>query len=246
MRILVSNDDGVYSPGIAALARAATKFGDVRVVAPDVEQSSAGHAITATRPVRYRSTAIFEGIEAYRVDGTPADCVALGVFNWEQVDVVLSGINLGSNLGNATWHSGTLAAAKQAALLGIRGIALSAPVTDESADFSRLEPWVDRALEIVLDEACPKLVNVNFPRDPHGLRWTALAVDQYDGKVVPGEDPMGRQHYWFTVSPLERHAEGTDLWAVEQGLVSLTPLRLDLTDYAELARIDERPAEQSG
>jgi 5'-nucleotidase len=245
MRILVSNDDGVYSPGIAALANAARKFGDVRVVAPDVEQSSAGHSITATRPVRYRSTAIFDGIEAYRVNGTPADCVALGMFHWENVDVVLSGINLGPNLGNATWHSGTLAAAKQAVLLGIRGVALSTPVKDESEDFSTLEPWIERALEVVLDEACPKLVNVNFPPEPRGLRWTALAVDQYDGKVVPGEDPMGRQHYWFTVVPLERHAEGTDLWAMEQGFVSLTPLRLDLTDYAELSRIEKEPGAAS-
>jgi 5'-nucleotidase len=246
MRILVSNDDGVYSPGIAALAQAATKFGDVRVVAPDVEQSSAGHAITASRPVRYRSTAIFDGIEAYRVNGTPADCVALGVFHWEDVDVVLSGINLGPNLGNATWHSGTLAAAKQAVLLGIRGVALSAPVNDETADFTRLEPWIERALQLVLDESCPSLVNVNFPLEPRGMRWTSLAVDQYDGKIVPGEDPMGRQHYWFTVVPLERQREGTDLWAVQQGLVSLTPLRLDLTDHAELARIDEPTAEEVG
>jgi 5'-nucleotidase len=242
MRILVSNDDGVYSPGIAALARAAQAFGEVRVVAPDVEQSSAGHAITATRPLRYRPTAIFEEIEAYRVDGTPADCVALGVFMWEKVDVVLSGINLGPNLGNATWHSGTLAAAKQAALLGIRGIALSTPVADEQADFSTIAPWVDRALEVVLDGSCPKLVNINFPREPRGMRWTSQAVDHYDGKVVPDEDPMGRQHYWFTVVPLERHREGTDLWAVEQGFVSLTPLRLDLTHYDELARVRESHA----
>lgn len=239
MRILVSNDDGVYSPGIAALAHAAAKFGDVRVVAPDVEQSSAGHAITATRPVRYRPTKIFDGIEAYRVNGTPADCVALGVFNWEDVDIVLSGINLGPNLGNATWHSGTLAAAKQAALLGIRGVALSAPVSDEEADFSKLEPWIHQALELVLDDGCPQLVNVNFPREPRGMRWTAQAVDQYDGRIVPGEDPMGRRHYWFTVVPLERHREGTDLWAVEHGYVSLTPLRLDLTNYDELARVGE-------
>jgi 5'-nucleotidase len=239
MRILVSNDDGVYSPGIAALAHAAAKFGDVRVVAPDVEQSSAGHAITATRPVRYRPTKIFDGIEAYRVNGTPADCVALGVFNWEDVDIVLSGINLGPNLGNATWHSGTLAAAKQAALLGIRGVALSAPVSDEEADFSTLEPWIHQTLELLLDDGCPQLVNVNFPPEPRGMRWTAQAVDQYNGRIVPGEDPMGRRHYWFTVAPLERHREGTDLWAVEHGYVSLTPLRLDLTNYDELARVGE-------
>jgi 5'-nucleotidase len=237
MRILVSNDDGIYSPGIAALARVARKFGDVRVVAPDVEQSSAGHAITASRPVRYRRTQIFEDIEAYRVNGTPADCVALGTYHWDRVDVVLSGINLGPNLGNATWHSGTLAAAKQAVLLGIRGIALSAPVNDETTEFSVLDPWVERALELLLPHEEPRLVNVNFPRDPKGLRWTAQAVDQYNGKIVPGTDPMGREHFWFTVVPLERHREGTDLWAFEQGFVSLTPLRLDLTHHEQLARV---------
>jgi 5'-nucleotidase len=238
LRILVSNDDGVYSPGIAALAHAARKFGEVRVVAPDVEQSSAGHAVTHTRPVRSRRTAIFDGIEAYRVNGTPADCVALGVFTWERVDVVLSGINMGPNLGNAAWHSGTLAAAKQATLLGIRGIALSARVRDEQEDFSTLEPWIERVLDVVLGEGCPRLINVNFPpEEPRGMRWTAQAVDHYDGRVVPGEDPMGRKHFWFTVVPLERHKEGTDLWAVENGYVSLTPLRLDLTDQRALGEM---------
>jgi 5'/3'-nucleotidase len=242
VRILVSNDDGVYSPGIAALARAAQRFGEVRVVAPDVEQSSAGHAITSSRPLRYRRTAILDDIEAYRVNGTPADCVALGLFMWEGVDVVLSGINLGPNLGNATWHSGTLAAAKQAVLLGVRGIALSTPVDDDQQDFSTIAPWVDRVLEVVLDEGCPRLVNVNFPREPRGMRWTAQAVDRYDGTVVPDEDPMGRTHYWFTVVPLEKHREDTDLWAVERGYVSLTPLRLDLTHIAELERMRDRHA----
>ena len=239
MRILIANDDGIYSPGIAALAQTARKFGDVRVVAPDVEQSSAGHAITASRPLRYRPTRIFEGIEAFRVNGTPADCVALGTYHWGDVDVVLSGVNLGPNLGNATWHSGTLAAAKQAVLLGMRGIAFSAPITDETTDFSLLEPWIARALERLLQDDCPKLVNVNFPREPQGMRWTSQAVDQYDGKVVPDTDPMGREHFWFTVVPLERHREGTDLWAVEQSLVSMTPLRLDLTDYKELKRVED-------
>lgn len=237
IRILVSNDDGVYSPGIAALARVAQKFGDVRVVAPDVEQSSAGHAITASRPVRYRRTRILEGIEAYRVNGTPADCVALGAYHWDHVDVVLSGINLGPNLGNATWHSGTLAAAKQAVLLGIRGIALSAPVNDETSDFSVLEPWVERALEVLLTHDRPLLVNVNFPLEPRGLRWTAQAVDHYDGKIVADTDPMGREHYWFTVVPIEQRREGTDLWAFEEGYVSLTPLRLDLTHHEELTDV---------
>lgn len=240
MRILIVNDDGVYSPGIAALARVAQTIGEVRVVAPDVEQSSASHAITTTRPVRARPTRLLEGIEVFRVNGTPADCVALGAFLWDGADVVLSGVNLGPNLGNATWHSGTLAAAKQATLLGIRGIALSAPVHDDEPDFEFLEPWIKRVLETLLDENCPRLVNVNFPSEPRGIRWTAQAVDQYDGRVVPGTDPMGREHYWFTVAPLERHTPGTDLWAVENGYISLTPLRLDLTDHDELERVAAR------
>jgi 5'-nucleotidase len=244
MRILVSNDDGVYSPGIAALARAATKFGDVRVVAPDVEQSSAGHAITASRPVRYRSTAIFDGIEAYRVNGTPADCVALGVFHWEDVDVVLSGINLGLNLGNATWHSGTLAGARQASLLGLRGIALSAPATDrEQPSFELLKPWAASVLGMLFDVADLPLVNVNFPaKPPRGLLWTCQSLRHYDGKVVPAKDPMGRQIYWYTVVPVESTEETSDRWAFDHGYVSITPLRLDLTDHEALERVRQLEA----
>jgi 5'-nucleotidase len=238
MRILVVNDDGVYSPGIAALARAARVFGDVRVVAPDVEQSSAGHAITASRPVRYKRTQLGDDIEAYRVNGTPADCVALGAYHWGHVDVVLSGINLGPNLGNAIWHSGTLAAAKQGVLLGMRGVALSTAAGDDAEDLSAIEPWVEDTLRLLLErDDTPALVNANFPPEPHDMRWTAQAVSQYDGQIVPATDPMGRDVYWFTVRRLEEHVEGTDLWAYMQGYVSLTPLRLDLTDYTELERV---------
>lgn len=234
MRILIANDDGIYSPGIAVLAEVASRFGDVRVVAPDVEQSSAGHAITASRPLSYKRTPI-GNFEAYRVNGTPADCVALGAYNWEKVDVVLSGINLGSNLGNAMWHSGTLAAAKQAVLLGMRGIALSAPVVDDVPKFDVLRPAVARVLELLLADPQLTLVNVNFPDTrPKGLRWTRQSVRHYDGKVVPGEDPFGRKHFWFTVIPIQGTEVGTDRWAVEQGYVSMTPLRLDLTNENEL------------
>lgn len=237
MRILVTNDDGIYSPGIAALASAAARFGEVRIVAPDVEMSSAGHSITASRPLSYRRTPIGE-FEAYRVNGTPADCVALGTHEWEGVvDVVLSGINLGSNLGNGMWHSGTLAGAKQAVLLGLRGIALSAPTSAGEPDFDMLAPAVERVLGLLLPIQELGLVNVNFPDvPPRGLCWTRQSVRHYDGVVVPGQDPMGRPHYWFSVRPLEPAEEGTDRWAVENGYVSLTPLRLDLTNEAELAR----------
>src|ERR687885_1280507 len=163
MRILIANDDGIYSPGLCALAEAASPFGDVRIVAPDVEQSSMSHAITASRPLSYRPVPM-KGFEAYRVNGTPADCVALGAYNWEKVDLVLSGVNLGPNLGNAVWHSGTLAAAKQAALLGLRGIALSTPAGKVEPAFDVLRPYVESVLEHLLRDPSLPLVNVNFPR----------------------------------------------------------------------------------
>ena len=232
MRIIVTNDDGIYSPGILALAEVAGRFGEVRIVAPDVEQSSMGHAVTASRPLKYRRTER-DGFEAYRVDGTPADCVALGAFHWEGVGAVLSGINLGLNLGNAMWHSGTLAAAKQASLLGIQGIAVSAP-TDPEPDYARLVPHVEEALRHVVGDEDLPLVNINLPAEPRGLYWTRQSVRLYDGHVVPGHDPKGREHFWFTVRPLDPAEEGTDRWAVEHGCVSMTPLRLDLTDHQTL------------
>ena len=236
MRILISNDDGIYSPGIFALAKVASRFGDVRIVAPDVEQSSASHAITASRPLRSKRIKLGD-FDAYRVNGTPADCVALGTHQWGDVDLVLSGINLGLNLGNSCWHSGTLAAAKQAALLGLRGIAFSMPVNDNrEPNFAELEPCVVEVIDLLLAEKKMPLINVNLPEKPKGIRWTRQSVRQYDGKVVPSEDPMGRAIFWFTITPLEGAEEGTDRWAVENNWVSITPLRLDLTDEKDLAR----------
>ena len=234
MRILVSNDDGIYSPGIRALAEVAADFGEVRVVAPAAEQSGVGHAITISRPLHYQATPVgpFEG---YRVDGTPADCVALGAYGWDAVDLVLSGINLGTNLGNGIWHSGTVAAAKQAAFLNIPSVAFSAPFSGAAPDYDALKPYVAEVLKLFLADDALSLVNVNLPASPRGLRWTRQSVRHYEGDVVPGRDPMGREHFWFAAKPLTAAEEGTDRWAFEQGFVSLTPLRLDLTDEAQLA-----------
>jgi 5'-nucleotidase len=193
-----------------------------------------GHAITATRPLSYRATRVGT-FTAYRVNGTPADCVALGAYHWEKVDIVLSGINLGLNLGNSIWHSGTLAAAKQAALLGMRGVALSGPAGIE--EFESLKPYVRRVLTILLNESTLPLVNVNFPREPKGLVWTRVSVRRYDGDIVPTKHPRGGDLFWFTVTPVEGAETGTDRWAAEQGWVSLTPLRLDLTDDAQLREV---------
>lgn len=238
MRILVSNDDGVFSPGILALARVAGEFGQVRVVAPDVEQSAMSHAITVRRPLHYTKTEI-NGIEAFRVDGTPADCVALGTHHWEEVDLVLSGINLGHNLGHNVWHSGTVAAAKQAAFLRIPAVAFSAPYVDGATDYDALAPFIREVIGIMQEPGAPLLVNVNLPAAPRGIQWTRQSVRHYEGFVIPGEDPMGRRHYWFSEEPRGKVEEGTDRWAVEHDLVSVTPLRLDLTDEAQLLRVHQ-------
>src|ERR1044072_791388 len=185
MHILVTNDDGIYSPGIAALAKVASRFGHVTVIAPDVEQSSMGHAVTHSRPLTLKKSPInFEGIEAFRVNGTPADCVALGSHLYAHTDVVLSGINMGPNLGNSMWHSGTLAAAKQAVLLGIRGIALSTPVGKTEPDFEALAPFVETTLAVLFENTSLGLYNVNFPPQPQELKWTRQSVRLYDCKLV--------------------------------------------------------------
>ncbi len=242
MRILIANDDGIFSPGLIALAEVAAKYGEVLVFAPDVEQSAMGHAITIQRPLRYTKTKL-SNVEAYRVNGTPADCVALGLFYWGEADLVLSGINLGSNLGNDIWSSGTVAAAKQATLLGVRALAFSMQVNGEEPDFDIQKPYVAKVIEMVLENGdWPLLVNVNLPdKKAKGIRWAQQSVRHYNGKVVKGEDPMGRVHYWFTAIPLTSPEEGSDRWVVEEKqMVALTPLRLNLTDESELRREREK------
>jgi 5'-nucleotidase len=213
----------------------------VNVVAPDVEQSSMGHAVTHSRPISLKKSPVpFEGMEAWRVNGTPGDCVALGTHIYNKTNLVLSGINLGYNLGNSMWHSGTLAAAKQAVLLGIKAIAFSTIVGEKGPDFAALAPFVEQSIKALIEDAPFGLYNVNIPANPIGVKWTRQSVRHYDGKIVPGIDPMGRKHYWFTIIPLEAAEEGTDRWAIEHNYVSITPLRLDLTDEKMLKEVLER------
>ena len=238
MKILVTNDDGIFSPGLVALAEVASRFGQVRIVAPDVEQSAMGHAITIQRPLAYLRTAL-DGFEAYRVNGTPADCVALGLYHWQGADLVLSGINLGSNLGHEIWHSGTVAAAKEAVLLGSNGIAFSLVMRNDPPDFGVVKGYVEEVVRQLLSLPRPVLVNVNIPQSPRGIVWARQSIRAYSGKVVESHDPMGRRLYWFAEIPLTNPEQGTDRWAVAEGDVALTPLRLDLTDERALWEIHQ-------
>jgi 5'-nucleotidase len=236
MRILVTNDDGVYSPGLSLLAEVASQFGEVRIVAPDLEQSSMAQAVTSSRPLSHRRAQI-GAFEAFQVNGTPADCVALGLFLLGTVDLVFSGLNMGLNVGNSTWHSGTLAAARQASLLGVRGVAFSGPDFGEDVAVDAFRPHLDKVVSHVMELPHMRLLNVNFPRNPRGIRFTRQSVRQYDGAIEPSRDPHGREIFWFVPRPLGPAEAGTDRWAVEHDFVSITPLRLDLTDPSALERL---------
>ena len=163
MRILISNDDGIFSPGLRALAEAAAQFGEVVIFAPDYEQSAVGHAITIMRPLQVHKVKLITGFEAYRVNGTPADCVAMGLYHLGGADLVLSGINIGLNLGNDIWHSGTVAAAKQAVLLGVRAIAFSQALNGGEPTYEKQRPYLTEVLRMLTQENAPNLVNVNLP-----------------------------------------------------------------------------------
>ncbi len=241
MRILVSNDDGIFSPGLVALAEVAAQFGEVLIFAPDFEQSAVSHAITIQRPLQYHRVKMLKGFEAYRVNGTPADCVAMGLFHWGRADLVLSGINLGSNLGSDIWHSGTVAAAKQGVLLGVQAVAFSQVINGEEPTYEKQKLYIAEVIRMLTGESQsglnPRLVNVTLPKDPQGIRWTHQSVRAYNGKVVESQDPMGRKHFWFSAVPLTEPDENSDRWAVDNNLVSLTPLRLSLTDDELLNRV---------
>ena len=237
MKILVTNDDGIFSPGIKALARAMSKLGEVYVVAPDVEQSAVGHGITVRRPLRFKHTAAagLDPIPAYRVDGTPADCVVLGVHLLGRPDLVVSAINIGVNLGLDLTHSGTVAGAIEGTSLGIPSISFSLDVN--SRDEMDFGPGAKEAVRIarwVLENSLPSKVflNVNFPvGNPRGVRITELSTHHYEDSVVEREDPNGVPYYWIAGKPTGSEDPGTDLWAVKQGYTSITPISLDLAAH---------------
>ncbi|PIG98142.1 5'/3'-nucleotidase SurE [Deinococcus sp. UR1] len=236
-RILVANDDGIFSPGIKALAQAMSTFADVIVSAPDVEQSAVGHGITIRRPLRFKHTASagFGDIPAYRVDGTPADCVVLGVHLTGQPDLVVSGINLGPNLGDDLTHSGTVAAAIEGLSLGVPAIAFSQQATPAGEyDFAPGAAYAARLAQEVLTRGLPPrtLLNVNFPAlPPRGVRVTRVGEHRWEDRLVTRHDPEGREYHWVagTSTAPDAHDPDTDYGAVEAGLISVTPVRIDLT-----------------
>ncbi|MGD9536265.1 MAG: 5'/3'-nucleotidase SurE [Alphaproteobacteria bacterium] len=246
MRILLSNDDGIFAPGLRVLERAArTLSDDVWVVAPESEQSATSHSLTLHQPLRVRRISP----RRYAVSGTPTDCVYLAI-NRLMADrrpaLVLSGVNRGSNVGEDVTYSGTVAAAMEAALLGVPAIAFSQVYEDgQSVKWETAETWVPRVVERLLKVEWPErvLMNVNFPNFPAdkvlGIRAARQALEEVEDLCVERVDPRGRPYFWVGMAPAEKlpGKPGSDLRAVNQGYVSVTPLHLDLTHHPTLRRL---------
>lgn len=242
-RILVTNDDGIYSEGLRKLAGVCRALGEVIIVAPDREQSAASHALTLNRPLRLLEIEKDEWI----VDGTPTDCVNLAVLKLmkdARPDLVVSGINFGPNLGDDVTYSGTISAAFEGALLNIPSIAFSALVGPHFS-FDRCAAFAGELIRIALERhRDPRVVlNVNFPVDFSGVRITRLGKRIYSEGVIERLDPRGRKYYWIGGEPPVWHPEeGSDFNAIQSGFVSITPLHLDLTHHESIQRL--KPLEE--
>ncbi|HEY3175774.1 MAG TPA: 5'/3'-nucleotidase SurE [Candidatus Polarisedimenticolia bacterium] len=249
--ILVTNDDGIGVPGLTVLARALSAIGRVVIVAPDRDQSAVSHALTLKQPLRVRRHAE----DVYSVDGTPTDCVNLAVFNLLEmkVDMVISGINRGYNLGDDVTYSGTVAAAFEGTLLGYPSLAISRAAMTESGfsgpnwphdpeeTYEAAAAFTAQLARRVLERGMPDdtLLNVNVPMPPlHGVKTTRLGRRVYKEGVIERMDPSGRQYFWIGGTPPEWTEDPrSDYAAVIEGCVSVTPLHLDLTNDRVMATI---------
>ncbi len=244
-RILVTNDDGVHSDGIGALADALKGLGEILVVAPLQEASAIGHALTLRRPLRVESIA--PGVHA--VDGTPTDCVNIGVavlLKGELPDLVVSGINTGWNLGDDVTYSGTVAGALEGALLGVPAIAVSLQRTsDDRFDFGPSAQAAAILADLILKHPLPErtFLNVNVPRGtPQGFRRTVQGRRNHVTKITERLDPRGKAYYWIEegLDEWSRH-DRSDYHAVQDGFISVTPLHPDLTAHDALERLAKLP-----
>jgi 5'-nucleotidase len=247
MRILLTNDDGIHAPGLELLETVAAKLSDdVWVCAPHDEQSGAGHSLTLHMPVRLRQF----GEKRFAVTGTPTDAVNLALrklFADRPPDLVISGINGGENLADDITYSGTINAAMEAALAGIPAVAMSQAFREAGPGFAAAEGWAAKVLAPFLEAPMARrtVINVNFPAlaadAVKGIRVVRQGFHDYArGSLVEGVDPRGRPYYWFGLEDVEHTLDhGTDLEAVGSGYVSVTPLQVDLTDYASLGQLAE-------
>ena len=249
--ILVTNDDGVLAPGLLALAQEMRKLGRVSILAPDRNWSGGGHVKTLDRALRVREYHLADGSTAFASDGAPSDCVALATLGYfkEKNDLVVSGINVGANLGHDVTYSGTVTAAMEAVIAGVPGVAVSLEVPDGHTgeiDFSLAAHAAGRVVQHVLENGLPPeiLLNVNVPYLIaldllRGFRVTRQGLRLYHSRLDEGVDPRGKPYYWIAGdAPTGVSERGFDIGALADGYVSITPLHLDLTSYHALTDLN--------
>lgn len=243
--ILVTNDDGIIAPGIKALIEVAKEFGEVVVVAPDSPQSGKGHAITLNQPLRMRKVVMFEDVESYECDGTPADCVKLAknvLLKGRTIDLCVSGINHGSNASINILYSGTMSAAMEASLENIDSVGFSLLDFTFSADFSGAQKAARSIIGNIITEGLKgtRLLNVNIPKLPaneiKGIKVCTQASGMWIEDFQKGEDPRGEEYYWLSGKfVVDEEHKDTDIYWLNQGYVSVVPSQHDLTHYESIA-----------
>jgi 5'-nucleotidase len=239
--ILVTNDDGMFAPGINRLVEIARHLGEVIVVAPNSPQSAKGHAVTLADPIRLNQVDVFNGIEAYECSGTPVDCVKLAkniLLKNRKIDLCVSGINHGSNASINIIYSGTMSAAMEASIEGIHSIGFSLEDYAMDANFDPATPWIRLIMEHVLSNglADSKLLNVNIPHPSlgpiRGMKVCRQAEGRWEEEFVEGVDPRGQKFYWLTGKfATNDTVEGTDISALREGYISIVPSSHDLTHH---------------
>ena len=249
MRLLLTNDDGVYAPGIAELRRVLSQHDDLEVstVAPERERSAMSHAITLHKPLHIKSVEIAGGRgPVWSVNGTPADCTKLGVLALmeDKPDLIISGINRGANLGMDILYSGTVSAAIEGYLMNIPSLAVSLDTHDEKADFQPAAEFIVRLIRILEKHGMPEqmLLNINIPDLPEdkrsGVRVTRMGMRYYKSKLVARQDPLGRTYYWLAGEVYQRESEPeTDVGALQRGYISITPIHFQLTDESMMQKL---------
>lgn len=246
--ILVTNDDGVRSPGLLSLFNTMKELGEAYIIAPDRERSAVSHSLTMHRPLKVEELRD----HVYSINGTPTDCVAVGINKIlpEKPAFVVSGINKGANLGDDITYSGTVSAAIESTIMGIPSFAISLVITKQSSLPLNFEPASNFALKIgryILDNSLPydTLLNVNVPNVPlntiKGMKLTRQGKRIYDDSIQETFDPHGEKHYWIGGGrPFWEHGEDTDIQAIQDNCISVTPIHLDLTNYDALKFLKER------
>ena len=246
MNILVTNDDGVHAEGLILLKAELDKIGRVFVVAPDRPRSACGHSITLHKPLRAEKVALRDGSVAYSSNGTPSDCVSLALLGIveEPIDLVVSGINHGPNLGWDLTYSGTVSAAMEGAIMGVCSLAISVTSYAPRIDYGTAARFASDLARMLGEHSLPEstLLNVNVPDLPaseiKGIRITRQGKRRYSGQLEKRTDPMGRDYYWLGGDlPTDSLEEGTDVHAISEGWVSVTPVHLDLTAYTSIDEV---------